>query len=184
MSPIRGFAKGAVAAGLLSIGLAATPQMAAAQSQGQPNPQIEVPYSGSGGPVDQQNLPPAPPPPPNYAPAPNYAPQDDSRQNYAPTPPPPPPPGAYDRSDPDGYAARDSRDDRSDYAPPPAGYGQANDDRPYGDRPYRDDRGDSDGPAPPRCQMVEQRTFFPDDTTQRTRVRACLSPRGRWRIEN
>jgi hypothetical protein len=178
MSPIRGFAKGAVVAGLVSIGLAATPLMAVAQPQGQPNSQMEVPYSGSGGPVDQQNLPPAPPPPPNYAP------QDDSRQNYAPPPPPPsPPPGAYERSEPDGYAARDSRDDRSDYAPPPASYGQANDDRAYGDRPYQDDRGGSDSPPPPRCQMVEQRTFFPDDTTQRTRVRACLSPRGHWRIE-
>jgi hypothetical protein len=30
--------------------------------------------------------------------------------------------------------------------------------------------------------MVEQRAFFPDDTTQMTTVRACRNARGRWRV--
>jgi hypothetical protein len=75
---------------------------------------------------------------------------------YAPPPPAPPPPGAYIPPDDGRYAERDGR---PDYAPPP---------------PPRDDR----------CQMVEDRVFFPDGTTDSSTVRACRDDRGRWRVED
>jgi hypothetical protein len=78
-----------------------------------------------------------------------------SDSQYAP-PPPPPPPGAYIPPDEGRYA---EREDRPDYGPPP---------------PPRDDR----------CQMVEDRVFFPDGTSDSSTVRACRDDRGRWHVED
>jgi hypothetical protein len=78
----------------------------------------------------------------------------DAGYDGPPPPPPPPPPGAYIPPDDGRYA---ERDDRQDYAPPP---------------PPRDDR----------CQMVEDRAFFPDGSTESSTVKACRDERGRWHV--
>ena len=70
-----------------------------------------------------------------------------------PPPPPPPPPGAYIPPDNDRYAGAE---DRGEYAPPP--------------------------PPRERCQMVEDRVFFPDGTTESSSVQACRDGGGHWRV--
>ena len=68
-------------------------------------------------------------------------------------PPPPPPPGAYIPSDDQRYAG-------------PNGYPEPQ----YRDAPRQ------------RCQMVEDRVFFPDGTSESSSVQACRDPRGHWRV--
>jgi hypothetical protein len=175
MNPHRVFAKPALIIVAACIGFVAGPPIAAAQSQGpqpqdQANQPVAVPYVAGRSTVDQQNL----------APPVNYGPERADSANYPPPPAPPPPPtppSGYDRPSDERYASRD-------YGPgyaPPSSYGPADNGR-YDDRYARDSRSDNGAPAPDQCQMVEQRAFFPDDTTQMTTVRACRNARGRWRV--
>lgn len=76
----------------------------------------------------------------------------------------------------------DGRYDNSDYAPPPPPPPPAY--RPGDDDAYAGpiDRPDYREPPRERCQMVEERVFFPDGTTDTSSVRACRDEDGRWKI--
>ena len=112
-----------------------------------------VPYAGE---QDDQGYGPPPPPPPGaYIPsdAQRYAGQPGGQGYGPPPPPPPPPPGAYIPGDDQRYAG-------------PNGYPEPQ----YRDAPRQ------------RCQMVEDRVFFPDGTSESSSVQACRDPRGHWRV--
>ena len=86
--------------------------------------------------------------------------------------------------DPDQPAQYAGRQDDQDYGPPPpppppGAYVPNEDDRYAGPPPERPDYRD----APrERCQMVEDRVFYPDGTTESTSIQACRDPSGRWHV--
>ena len=82
-------------------------------------------------------------------------------------------------------AAYAGQPDGGDYGPPPpppppGAYIPNEDDRYAGPngQPYYS------GPPPQPCQMVEDRVFYPDGTTDSSPVQACRGPNGRWHVVN
>jgi hypothetical protein len=156
MSPRFRFTKAALLVAAASIGLLALPSLAGAQPGGPGDQGQPVPYAGGGQPSDSEYGPPPPPPPP-------------------------PPPGAYVPNDrgPNGGGPNDGG---PNYAgpgyggPDNAGQGYAGRDvGPNSEPGFRD-------PSRGRCQMVEDRVFYPDGTTESSSVQACRDRRGHWHV--
>jgi hypothetical protein len=166
MSPRFRFTKATLLVAAASIGLLALPSLASAQPGGPGDQGQAVPYAGGGQPSDSEYGPPPPPPPP-------------------------PPPGAYmpnDRGPNDGGP----NDSGSNYAAP--SYGGPN----YGGPSYGGQGAAAQGyagrdagpnsepgfrdPSRGRCQMVEDRVFYPDGTTESSSVQACRDRRGHWHL--